>query len=340
MGRIGALKKWATVFFLGLFSIVMATGCGQAFVLHPKGPVAKSELQLIYLTWLLVGVIIVPVIVITFMIVYRYRDKPGRKAPYRPEFKDSKVLEIIWWGVPIIIIAILGTITAKKTFELTRPPEPNAQPMTIDVTSLDWKWLFQYPGQKVATVNYLVIPTGRPIQFILTSDAPMNSFWIPSLGGQEYSMPGMALRLWLQSDTPGNYFGTGANFSGKGFAHMTFDVKAVPVSQFNSWVKTIKDTAPALSMTGYKQLAIPSLSKTLSFSSYPAGTFNDTVMANGGQYMDDMRNMDNSKMKENLNGSNLAILNQSNHSSDQNQMSGMSSMTNMSNTSDMSNASH
>ncbi|WP_051322234.1 cytochrome aa3 quinol oxidase subunit II [Alicyclobacillus contaminans] len=265
---------------------VLLTGCSPEYVVfNPVGPVAKTELHLIILSTILVAIVVIPVLILLAVIVYRYRDKPGNNAPYSPQWVDSKKLEIVWWGIPIIIIAILGAFTAKTTFSLTKPPENNVKPITIQVVSLNWKWLFEYPDQKIATVNYVNIPTGVPVQFELTSDAPMNSFWIPQLGGQEYTMPGMAMRLWLQADKPGTYSGYGANFSGEGFAHMNFKVNSMSEADFTNWVNQVKSSSPALTMAGYNQLKQDSLAKQQSYSSYPPGLFNDVVMQNGGQYM-------------------------------------------------------
>lgn len=227
-------------------------------------------------------IVIVPVIALLAYIVVRYRDKPGNAAPYQPEWSESKKLEFVWWAIPIIIVAILGTVTGEKTFALTRPPEPTSNPMVIQVQSLDWKWLFQYPGQKVATLNYLEIPTGQPIEFVLTSNAPMNSFWVPQLGGMEYTMPGTQMRLWLQADQPGTYQGRGANFTGRGFAHMTFNVIATSQDKFNQWVAKIRTTAAPLTESGYQTLVKPGLAGVISYSSYPTGLFEKVVTKDGG----------------------------------------------------------
>lgn len=281
---------------------LLLTGCDSRYVvLNPAGPVGKTEYDLIVLSTVLCAIVIIPVLALLWFIIQRYRDKPGNKASYKPNWEDNKTLEIIWWGIPIVIIAILGFETAKTTYTLAKPPVSNAQPITIQVTSLDWKWLFQYPDQKVATVNYVEIPAGVPVQFVLTADAPMNSFWVPQLGGQEYTMPGMQMKLWLQADKPGTYYGTGANFTGEGFAHMQFQVVAKSQSEFNQWVSDVKKTAPALTKAGYDELTKPSTEKQLSFSSFPEGIFHDTVMKNGGQYMEGMNdssNMDGMNMKD------------------------------------------
>jgi cytochrome aa3-600 menaquinol oxidase subunit 2 len=281
------LQHVATLSVLAVMTAMFMSGCGPEYmVLHPAGPVARTEYDLIVLSTILVAIVIIPVMAILAYIVYRYRDVPGNKAPYMPEWADSKVLEVIWWGIPIVIIVLLAVPTAKTTFALTKPPVQDVKPVTIQVTSLNWKWLFTYPDQKVATVNYVEIPAGVPVQFVLTSDSPMNSFWVPQLGGQEYTMPGMAMRLWLQADKPGEYFGSGASFTGEGFAHMRFKVVAKPQSEFNAWVEQAKQSSPALTKDGYEKLKQPNvLNNTLTYSSYPQGLFEEIVDKNGGIYM-------------------------------------------------------
>jgi cytochrome aa3-600 menaquinol oxidase subunit II len=284
------MQRWLHVsklFTMAALSMVLLAGCDSRYlILNPQGPVAQKEYDLIIFSIILCAVVVIPVIGLLVYIVFRYRDKPENKAPYTPEWDDSKTLEIIWWGIPIVIIGILGFFTAKTTYDLVEPPQKDVKPITIQVTSLDWKWLFQYPEQKIATVNYVEIPEDMPVQFVLTSDAPMNSFWVPQLGGQVYTMPGMAMPLWLQADHSGEYFGSGANFTGEGFAHMNFKVIAKPKEEFEKWVKEVKETASPLTEMGYDELAQPGISNELSFSSIPPLLFYDTVMKNGGEYME------------------------------------------------------
>ncbi|MGB8954526.1 MAG: cytochrome c oxidase subunit II [Tumebacillaceae bacterium] len=322
-GLLTRLKVPALLATLG----VMLSGCSEKYtVLNPAGPVGREELYLIKLSAILVSIVIIPVLLIMAYIVYRYRDTPDNKAPYTPHWEHNSKLEVVWWGIPILIIGILGWETATTTFSLTKPPVESAhiKPITIQVTSMDWKWMFQYPDQKIATVNYVKIPAGVPVQFELTADAPMNSFWIPELGGQEYAMPGMSMRLWLQADKPGLYDGSGANFTGKGFAHMNFKVEAQSESDFNAWVKNVKSTSPALTMDGYNELKKPGTAETASFSSFPDGLFMDTVDRNGGKYME----MKHERLQNDANKNDTN--NQTDHSSQD--MSGMD-MSNM----DMSN---
>lgn len=279
-------RRFAGLLLTAVAAMFLLAGCGRQYpVLHPAGPVGLQELHLIELSTVLVLIVIVPVLGLLAFIVVRYRDKPGNKAPYKPDWGDSRALEIVWWGIPIVIIAVLGFFTVRTTYALTRPPAANAKPITIEVVSLDWKWLFEYPGQKVATVNYCEIPTGVPVQFVLTANSPMNSFWVPQLGGQEYAMPGMAMRLWLLASQSGDYYGHGANFTGRGFANTTFHVIAKPQTQFDAWIAGVKSTAPVLTTAGYQQLVHPSIVHNMTFSAYPPGTFYHTVMNDGGRYM-------------------------------------------------------
>lgn len=297
------MEKWVRYHYfsvIGLLGTALLTGCDMSkyIVLDPKGPVGSQELDLIIISVILCAIIILPVLGIFIYILVRYKDKPGNNAPYQPEWTDSKVLEVIWWGIPIIIVAILGIYTAKITINLTKPPIKDVKPVVVQVTSLDWKWLFTYPGQRIATVNYAMIPAGVPIQFILTADAPMNSFWVPQLGGQEYTMPGMSMGLWLQADKTGTYFGSGANFTGRGFAHMQFKVKAVSQADFNKWAAGIKKGSPALTNAGYKALSKPNNIKELSYSSFPKNLYENIVNKNGGIYYHHMHNMGDSMLMQ------------------------------------------
>ncbi|CAM4328653.1 ubiquinol oxidase subunit II [Paenibacillus alkaliterrae] len=265
---------------LFLLMALTLSGCGEQFiVLDPKGPIGESQKDLIYISTILCAVIIVPVLILTAFIVWRYRDKPGSKASYKPNWEHSTKLEIIWWGIPIVIILILAVITVKYTYELepSKPLVSEKEPITIQVTSLDWKWLFKYPEENIATVNYIKIPEDVPVKFQLTSDTAMNSFWIPQLGGQLYAMSGMAMTLYLQADEQGSYYGSGANFNGKDFAQMTFTVDASSEEEYLSWIEEVKGSAPALTMDGFEKLTEPGASDTLLFSSIPEGLFDKIV---------------------------------------------------------------
>nr|WP_181907457.1 ubiquinol oxidase subunit II [Cohnella lupini] len=284
MEMVKGFRRLMAVLSLAAMTILM-TGCGEKLiVLNPKGAIGKHQLDLILISTALCLVVIVPVLILTFYIVWKYRQRPESKAKYDPHWEHSTKLELIWWGIPIVIIVILAAVTARYTYMLepSKPLEHEAKPIVIQVTSLDWKWLFQYPDQDIATINYIQFPEDVPIEFRLTSDAPMNSFWIPQLGGQIYTMSGMAMKLHLIADEPGSYMGMGANFSGKDFGKMQFTAKATSQEEFDAWVKEVKGSSPALTNEGYEQLAKPGVSDVETFSSIPAGLFERIVTKYGG----------------------------------------------------------
>lgn len=274
-------KKLRQIHFwvLAVLASVLLSGCGSEYVvLNPKGPVAEAQYNLIVISAILCAVIIIPVFAITAFIVYRYRDTKDNNAPYKPEWAHNTTLEVIWWGIPVVIIAILGFFTVRDTFALVESPNKDVKPITIQVTSLDWKWMFTYPEQNIATVNYLEIPAGVPVKFQLSADGPMNSFWVPELGGQIYAMSGMATKLYLQADKPGEYQGMGANFTGEGFAHMQFNVIAKPQNEFDQWVQQVKSTTAAMTKQDYEALRKPGLTDKKTYSAFPEGLFEEIVM--------------------------------------------------------------
>ncbi|WP_170006165.1 ubiquinol oxidase subunit II [Bacillus fonticola] len=276
--------------YTGMFVLIVTvlSGCSEQFiVLDSKGPVGEVQANLMAISAILLGVVIIPVLIFFAFIVYRYRDRPDSKASFKPEWDDNKWLEIVWWGIPILVVGILGFYTIRDTFVLAeRPAESeDVEPLTIQVTSLDWKWLFLYPEQGVATVNYVEIPINVPVDFQLTTDAPINSFWVPQLGGQKYTLPGKTLQLWLEADEEGTYYGTANNFSGEGFTEMKFDVNARSEEEFSDWVNEVKEgPSSSLTMDGYEQLSEPSVVEQAEFSSYTSGLFEYIVDKNGGQY--------------------------------------------------------
>ncbi|ASR45910.1 ubiquinol oxidase subunit II [Paenibacillus kribbensis] len=252
---------------------------GKYVVFDPKGPVGQAQKELIIITTALSALIIVPVMILTFFIIWRYRDSATNKVKYQPHWDDSKKLETVWWAIPIIVICIIAVITARYTYllEPSKPIASTQKPVTIQVASLDWKWLFMYPEEGIATVNQVHIPKGVPVRFELTADAPMNSFWIPQLGGQIYTMSGMAMKLHLQADHEGTYFGSGANFSGEHFGQMRFDVEVQSDEAYKNWVADIKKQSKPLTKDGYLALAKPGLSQPDEYSSIPDGLFQNIV---------------------------------------------------------------
>ncbi len=281
------LMSWKkpTAISLLVVMIGILSGCSENYVvLNPKGPVGDIQLNLIVLSAIILGIFIIPVLLFFFYVIFRYRDKKGSKAAYKPEWDHNKWMEIVWWGIPILVIIVLSVYAVRDTFSLTKSPSPETKPMTIQVTSLDWKWLFLYPEEGIATVNYIEIPTDRPVQFELTADAPINSFWIPQLGGQRYTLPGKKLQLWLEADKSGTYYGTANNFSGEGFTEMKFTVVAKAEKEFDKWVSKVKGGSNSLTMDGYAKLSKPGTEEKQEFASYPKDLFTTIINKNGGRY--------------------------------------------------------
>jgi len=226
-------------------------------ILQPKGAVALEERNIILIaTGLMLGIVI-PVFALTAIIAWRYRAT-NDTAKYLPNWEHSATEEFIWWAVPCVVIVILASIAWKSSRELDpfRPLPGNNE--VIEVVALDWKWLFIYPKENIATINYVEIPAGVPIEFRVTSDAPMNSFWIPQLGGQIYAMSGMVTQVHLIADEPGTYAGSSANISGKGFAGMRFAAKAVTPDEFARWASSTEAMPDILDGAAYTELLRPS----------------------------------------------------------------------------------
>lgn len=250
-------------------------------VLEPQGAISHKERNLIIFTSLLAVVVVVPTFALTIFIVWKYRESNPRPKQYTPEWDHSRVFESIWWGVPTAIILVLSVVAWNSAHDLDpfKSLASGAQPVTVQVVSLDWKWLFIYPKQHIASVNMVEFPKNTPVNFQLTSDTIMNSFWIPQLGGQIYTMPGMSTQLHLSADKLGSYYGTPANIAGRGFSRMTFTAKAVSNADFASWVKSNQKAPKVLNQQAYHKLAKPSESNPVAYySSVPNGIFNDIIM--------------------------------------------------------------
>ncbi len=238
-------------FFLSTF-----IGSHNMGVLNPKGVVALAEKNLLITAFLLMLIVIVPVFVMLFSFAWRYRAS-NTKAKYTPDWHSNRALEIVWWTIPAIIIFILALLTWKSTHDLDpfKPLASNVKPITIQVVALDWKWLFIYPDEHIATVNYVEFPKDTPVLFKITSDAPMNAFWIPQLGGQVYAMPGMTAQLNLMATEKGVYKGLSTNFSGEGFSGMKFEVHVTEENEYQSWLYTVRGSPYVLDITRYTELA-------------------------------------------------------------------------------------
>jgi len=238
--------------------MVALTGC-DAVMFNPKGVIAYQERNLIFTALGLMMIVVVPTFILTFIFAWRYRES-NKDAKYDPKFTHSTVVEVVCWGVPMIICVILGTIIWRTTHELDpyKPLDSDVKPVTIQVVALDWKWLFIYPEQKIATVNFVEFPVNVPVNFRITSDAPMNSFWLPQISGQIYAMAGMQTKLHMMATEKGDYNGNGASYSGAGFSGMKFVARVVNQQQFDNWVQEVRQSSNNLTGAEYLELVKPS----------------------------------------------------------------------------------
>ncbi|MDR3570766.1 MAG: ubiquinol oxidase subunit II [Candidatus Pacebacteria bacterium] len=258
----------STIVLLSIFVLALAAATflyvrsATIAVLDPAGPVALAEKNIIITATFLCALVVVPVFFLLFFFAWKYRaDSPQAQQSHKPDWDhDSILAEVIWWLVPAVIIAILGVIAWNSSHALDpyRPLESDVATIPIDVVALDWKWLFIYPQQGIASVNLVEFPAGTPVHFYLTADAPMNTFWIPQLAGQVMVMPGMTTQLNLAASKTGDFNGFSGNISGKGFSGMAFTARAVDQQTFNTWIASIKASSTPLTQEAYIMLAAPS----------------------------------------------------------------------------------
>jgi cytochrome o ubiquinol oxidase subunit 2 len=250
--RYGALA-------FALISAAALGGCSEG-VLDPQGPIASAERLLLINSTAIMLVVVVPVILATLAFAWWYRASNPRASRSPDESFEGRA-EFVVWSIPALIVILLGGVIWIGSHQLDpRAPIPaKADSVRVDVVALDWKWLFIYPDLNIAAVDQLVIPAGSPVSFRLTSATVMNSFFIPQLGSQIYTMGGMITHLNLLADKPGEYPGFSANFSGDGFSEMRFIAKAVPAGDFEAWVKEVRGSEPSLDDASYAQLAVPSI---------------------------------------------------------------------------------
>jgi cytochrome o ubiquinol oxidase subunit II len=248
------LLRWPVVCAALLFA-----SCQPAGVLDPQGPIASAEFLLLLNSTAIMLVVVVPVILATLGFAWWYRSSNARANRSTDEGYEGRT-EFVVWSIPALIVILLGGVIWIGAHQLDprAPISAKADPLQVEVVALDWKWLFIYPDQGIAAVNQLVLPVETPVNFRLTSATVMNSFFIPQLGSQIYTMGGMTTHLNLLADAPGEYPGLSAMFSGDGFSDMRFIAKAVPAGDFNAWVARVRGGGPALDDAAYTQLAKPS----------------------------------------------------------------------------------
>ncbi len=265
-------------------------GC-QFEVLDPHGPIGVDERSIILLSTGLMLIVVMPVIVMTLAFAWRYRES-NEQATFAPDWAHSNKIEAVVWLVPCLIVAVLATVTWTSTHKLDpyRSIAAAVKPIQVEVVSLDWKWLFIYPDLKIASVNEFAFPVGTPVNFRLTSSSVMDSFFIPKLGSQIYTMPGMQTKLSLLASTPGTYDGISANYSGDGFSDMHFAARVMPRAAFDKWVASVRDSGRDLTMSVYRRLAEPSEHVPIAYYSDVEATIYHDVLnecADGSACTDD-----------------------------------------------------
>lgn len=280
-------KKTKIQFLIGLFAVICAAliiafvlSQQQAVVVHPKGVIAHSILDLIIKNILFMLIIIVPTYVLLFTVVWRYCIA-HKQAKSDQNLTAGPLAELIMWGFPSLVILMMAFLTVHATYKLNpyKPIESDVKPLSVQVIALNWKWLFIYPDLGVATLNDLHLPHSTPIHFKLTADqAPMNSFWIPQLSGQIYAMTGMTTQLNLMADHPGEYVGKAVEINGEGYASMTFPVTSLSSEDFDKWVAEVKQSPKQLTNEVYEDLVKPAVnSSTVLFSEVEQDLFRRIV---------------------------------------------------------------
>lgn len=248
------LLKRVTMLVMIPLALLSISGCEYA-LFDSAGPVGEAIGNSMSYTFWLMMIVVVPTVFLSVYIPYKFRSK-NTDAEYKPDWSHSTLIESIVWGIPCVIIFFLAIETYKTSFALDphKPLESTEQPLTIQVVALDWKWLFIYPEEEIATINEISIPVNRPVQFLVTSDGAINSFFVPRLGSQIYAMSGMQNKVNLMADREGDFKGISANYSGYGFSGMRFKVLARDQAGYEAWVKKVEASSKSLDDATYDQL--------------------------------------------------------------------------------------
>ena len=262
-------KKY--VVFAGLLSLGAVTflgGCSTIVLFDPKGPIGEAERFVIIAAIVLMLIVVIPVFIMAFWFARKYRAS-NTESTYMPKWSHSAKIEFFMWAVPVAIVTVLAILAWTTTHSLDpyKPIHSAAKPLNIEAVSLDWKWLFIYPDQNIATVNQITFPVNVPVSFKLTSDTVMTSFFIPQLGSQIYAMAGMQTRLHLLANQPGTYAGHNQQLSGRGYADMHFKANAVSREEFQSWVQKVRQSPEKLDLDQYEKLATPSVGHGVTYFS-------------------------------------------------------------------------
>lgn len=239
--------------WIGAGGLLLLTACaprGLSFM-TPAGPVADAERTHLWLVTVIALVVVLPVLLGVPWLAWRYRRRA--RATYAPDWDYSRTLERLMWGVPVLIVVVLGALLTRETlrWDPYAPLEPHLAPLRVEAIGLSWNWLFVYPDLGVASLNELAIPAGRPVSIRLTSDTVMQSFFIGALGGQIYAMPGMQTRLHLLADRPGIYEGENTQYSGFGFQHQKFTARALSATDYAAWLERVRRDGVVLDAARY-----------------------------------------------------------------------------------------
>jgi cytochrome o ubiquinol oxidase subunit 2 len=259
---------------------LLIAGCDRG-IFDPVGPVAAAEKTILINSTAIMLAIIIPTMIATVAFAWWFRAG-NRKAKYLPDWEYSGAIEMVVWAIPALTIMLLGGIAwiGSHDLEPSKPLKSSNAPLNVEVVSLDWKWLFIYPDQGIATVNQLVVPAGTPVSFRLTSATVWNVFFVPQIGTMIYTMPRMTTRLNLQADRQGSFNGLSAHFSGDGFPGMQFQVQSLPPDQFAMWAQGARGQGVALDGRSYAELSKPSSSvKPMTYGAVAPGLF-DAIVAN------------------------------------------------------------
>jgi cytochrome o ubiquinol oxidase subunit 2 len=254
-------------------------GCGRA-QLQPAGPVSAAERKILFDSVVIMLAIVVPTIVAVLGVVWWYRPS-NRRARRQPDFVYSGRVEVVVWSIPALVVIFLGGIAWIGSHDLdpARPLPAHAPPLDVQVVALDWKWLFIYPKQGIASVDRLVVPAGVPLHLTLTSATVWNVFWVPQLGSMIYCMSGMADNLYLEASHPGVYYGESAMIDGDGFPDMHFNTHALSADRFDAWVRSTRGAGPVLDERTYRGLLRQSVPPhPYTYGSVQPGLFADIVM--------------------------------------------------------------
>ncbi|GKX53854.1 ubiquinol oxidase subunit II [Budvicia aquatica] len=259
-------NKFSKLLILAIVGLLLS-GCDMA-LMNPKGQIGMEQRTLILTATFLMLIVVIPVIFMTFYFAWKYRES-NKNAKYTPNWAHSNKIEMVVWGIPCIIIIILGVLTWKSTQELDprQPIQSDAKTITVEAIAMNWKWLFIYPELGIATVNEISFPENVPVKFKVTSDDVMNSFFIPRLGSQIYAMAGMQNIVHLIANEKGVYPGMSANYSGAGFSGMKFNAIVTSQEDFEKWVEKVRQSPDQLQWEDYKQLAKPSENNPVQFFS-------------------------------------------------------------------------